>query len=101
METITKKITLATFKSFVKKNEGKLYIRVKSSFDGMTDCVESVKDEFSLIKDREASHSNTLGISGVWLVGNSRDYFSLYEDETYKGFHVSNCCGSFDLVVIK
>ena len=34
------KITLSTFKSFIRKNEGKLFIKCKSSFDGMTDCVE-------------------------------------------------------------
>lgn len=34
------KTTKATFKSFVRKNEGKLFIKCTSSFDGMTDCVE-------------------------------------------------------------
>ena len=36
--TTMTKATIATLKSFIKKNQGKLYIKKKSSFDGMTDC---------------------------------------------------------------
>jgi len=35
-----KKITRATLKSFIKKNKCQLYVKVVSSFDGMTDCVQ-------------------------------------------------------------
>ena len=64
------KTTLATIKSFVRKNEGNLWINVKSSFDGMTDCCESQNGGFTkaekgvgdaFYKDR------TLGIKGAWF----------------------------------
>lgn len=34
------KITRTTLKTFIRKNDGNLYIMTKSSFDGMTDCVQ-------------------------------------------------------------
>ena len=37
------KITKATVKSFIKKNIDDMYINVRSSFDGMTDGLESNK----------------------------------------------------------
>ena len=37
------RITLATVKSFMKKNEGKLFVKAKSSFDGMVDCVMPIE----------------------------------------------------------
>ena len=35
--TTSKKITLATFKAFIRKNADRLYIMNRSHFDGMTD----------------------------------------------------------------
>ena len=87
-----KKITKATFKSFVKKNEGKLLINVTSSFDGQTDCCESQHAGF--LPARKADHEkNTLGYAGIWLVGSSRDYFRPYNDNGLQGIEVTNCCG--------
>jgi len=100
---MSKKITLATLKSFVKKNASALHINLKSKFDGMTDGVEQCKDGFSPATQNEwsLSHpSHTLGYLGVWLVGSSRDYLYAYEDEFYTGIKVSNSCGSF-IVAIK
>lgn len=90
------KITRATFKSFIKKNDGKLFVKVNSNFDGMVDCVMPVEDQFSIAKadGRDFANENTLGISGVWLVG-GRDYFNSYEKDGFSGIEVSNCCGSF------
>lgn len=90
------KITMATFKSLVKKNNN-LHIKVLSSFDGMTDCVNSVKDDFTPIKKSKYDTKENLGISGVWLVGGSRDSFSPYFDGAYDGVKVYNCCGCFIL----
>src|SRR3990167_5438531 len=101
METLVKdkKITLATFKAFIKRNEGNLFILNNSDFDGMTDCVIPCN---GLPRRAEANDSpneyslpNTLGIKGVWLVGSSRDYFKHYEEKMFSGISVSNCCGSF------
>ena len=98
-----KKITRSTIKSFVVrelKNDN-LYVSVKSSFDGMTDCVQRVEDNFA--KAQSANYGtpdNTLGVQGIWLVGSSRDYFQPYSDDSYVGYKVFNACGSF-LVAMK
>ncbi len=100
--TTTKKITLATVKSFVRKNSDRLYINVKSSFSGYTDCVEQVRGGFAkATKANPVNESYTLGIAGAWFVGQSRDYFRTFEDANYTGFEVYNCCGSFILAVEK
>lgn len=98
----TKKITAATFKSFVKKNYEKVYIKVKSDFNGMTDSVEQINDEFTLGTTRKCDDVEySLGFAGIYLVGRSRDYFYAYEDEKYVGYKVSNSCGSFIVAIQK
>ncbi len=99
---MTKKITLATFKSFVKKNQGKLFIKKRSSFDGMTDCVEPIQGaRFNPITPTDSQPSRTLGIRGVWLVGSSRNLFEAYEDDRFIGIDVYNCCGTFIIAIEK
>lgn len=93
------KITLATVKSFVNKNRANLCIKVKSKFDGMTDCVQQVEDGFDPVCEAERVSAYNLGIQGAWFVGQSRDYFSEYNEGGYKGIKVYNCCGSFILAV--
>ena len=96
----TKRITRATFKKFVSTNFDNLYINVESDFDPMTDCCESCNGGFNKIeKDREVS-GNTLGVKGIWLVGNSRDYFDEYNDNEFTGIEVYNSCGNF-IVALK
>lgn len=91
-----KKVTKATFKSFIKKNEGKLYIKTKSRFDGMTDGIERVNGSFRQAEASNRDHfKNTLGIDGVWLVGGGRDYFNEVNENGFTGIEVYNCCGSF------
>jgi len=98
--TTSKKITLATFKSFVKKNRNQLLINVGSSFDGMTDCVQSTNDHgFSEAQNSDRPFPNNLGIAGVWLVGGSRDYFSPINENGLTGIRAFNCCGSFSIAV--
>jgi hypothetical protein len=90
------KITKATFKSFMKKNEGSVLIRRESAFDGMTDCVQADRGA-SFVKVSPADYpcANNFGVQGVWLVGGSGNSFSEYNDGVHKGIHVYNCCGSF------
>lgn len=100
----SKKITLATVKSFIRKNEGKLLISYKSSFNGMTDSVEtSTKSaqEFRPVSKPEEGRNfeNCLGIAGAWFVLHGRDSFSAINQDGLVGIHVYNCCGSFDLAV--
>lgn len=93
------KITRATVKSFIKKNFDNLYINRKSRFDGSVDCVMPVKGGFKKVCATDWHEKYTLGVEGAWFVGNSRDSFSEYEKEGYKGIEVYNCCGSFILAV--
>lgn len=93
------KVTKATFKSFVRNNRADLHVKVRSSFDGMQDCV-TANHGATFAPATPASHpENTLGIQGVWLVGSSRDYFEPFEAEGFRGFKVFNCCGSFVVAV--
>jgi hypothetical protein len=94
-----KKITRATFKSFIRKNSN-LFINVKSRFDGMIDGCASVNTSF-LRAIREENHlENTLGINGLWLVGGN-DRFSHYEDDKFIGIEYYNCCGNGVIAIAK
>ncbi|NCB47506.1 hypothetical protein EOM81_10880 [bacterium] len=95
-----KKVTMATMKSFIKKNRGNLFLNVKSRFSGLIDGCESVSDGFVAGCDDSGFCSNTLGVCGLWLVGSSRDYFSKYEDSEFIGIEYSNSCGR-GIVAIK
>ncbi len=83
----TQKITMATLKSFIKKNDN-LFVEGISSFSGMTDCVEMNRTELIPVSKEKA-----IGHSGVYCVGQSRDYFCFVENEKYFGIEVSNSCG--------
>ena len=90
-----KKITKATFRSFINKNRAKLFVKVLSSFDGMTDCVQqSERSQFIPAGKASYAPNHNLGIQGVWLVNGSRDFFSHYEDAEFVGLKFYNCCGS-------
>ena len=96
----TKKITLATLKSFIRKNHSQLQIKVKSKFDGMYDCVmPTEKSEFQPVRAAGAGmQERTLGIAGVWVC-NSGNYITEYDNGAgFKGFNVWNCCGEFTLI---
>ena len=95
-----KKITMATLKSFIRKNTGKLYIKNLSDFDGMTDGIEQCENRgFREARETEDHVSNSLGIGGVWCVGHSGDYFNAYDSDGFTGIEVNNCCGNFVLAV--
>lgn len=92
------KITKATFKSFLRKNPN-FVLKVGSRFDGMTDCVQTVKDSFSRPVKADFACDNNLGYQGIWLVGGSRDSFTEFNEGGLKGISVYNCCGSFVVAV--
>ena len=102
IEPSKKKITKATVKSFIRKhsNENNLYVKQKSSFGGMTDCVESVNDNFRKVESIDFNKLNTFGIDGLWLVNGSRDSFYNYQTDQFAGFEIYNSCGS-SLIVTK
>lgn len=95
-----KKITLATVKTFVRKNADRMHIMYISNFDGMTDRMEYSKDrKFVPAQPSNLSYSDTLGIMGAWIVGGSRNRFSEYCEDGFRGISVSNCCARFVLGV--
>jgi hypothetical protein len=97
----SKKITLATVKEFIKKNETALFVKKESSFDGMSDMVEFDKAaEFKAARKTENHIQCTLGIDGVWVVGGSRNWFKKFENENFIGIEINNCCGT-SLIGIK
>jgi hypothetical protein len=100
MQTTSTKITRATFKSFINKNPD-LFIKNNSNFDSMVDCVMPVKSRFTRVQSTDHNVKYTLGIQGAWLVGQSRDWFTHYEDDKFIGIEVSNCCGDFVVVACK
>ena len=96
------KVTRATIESFIVREMSRdnLYISNKSNFDGMVDCVMPVENKgFRKANQSQNNVDNTLGVSGAWFVGSSRDYFSPYADENFIGYEVYNCCGSFVLAM--
>ena len=99
----TKKITMATLKSFVKKNSNDLHINLQSAFSGYTDCVESVGNTFqkTSVKTSDVNYKHTLGVDGAWFVGSSRDYLNAFENDSFIGIEVYNSCGCFILAVSK
>lgn len=95
-----KKITLATVKSFLKKNAGHLHIKVTSQFDSNIDSVVNLdKATFEPAKPDTKHVGSTLGFKNCWFVGSSRDYFKPYNDGRMQGYEVSNCTGSFVVAI--
>lgn len=95
------KITTATLKSFVRKNREKLFINVKSSFDGQVDGCEPCHAGFQVAQQSDRQEKHTLGVKGIWLVSGSRDYFRPFDQDGFEGIEVSNCCGRFIVAVKK
>ncbi len=90
------KITATTFKNFVEKNRANLQIRVRSAFDGMTDGCEACANTWGPATASELHCSNhTLGVSGIWLVGQSRDSYTPAIEAGMIVIKVYNCCGGF------
>ena len=94
------KVTLATVKSFIKKNRSNLLISCRSSFDGMCDGVVPSGDKsFYPIQTPEIDYENNMNIEGAWFVFGSRDYFTPYQQNGLTGFEVYNSCGCFILAI--
>lgn len=91
-----KKITLSTIKKFIKENSTNLYANCTSSFDGMTDCVESRNGGFIKVDASKIDFSKEqdLGIERLWFVRGSRDYFRPYSENGFVGYVISNSCGA-------
>lgn len=93
------KITLAGLKAFIRKNKDNLFVRQTSEFNGMTDSVETCDNSsFVMVNPDKIDFGNkyTLGINGLWLVGNSRDRIQLCKEKNI--VVIQNCCGSCELL---
>lgn len=89
----TSKITLATLKAFIARNEGKLYINHLSAFDGMEDMVTQHKDSRFEKVTKIDSEDCELRINRFWIVGIGRDYYKMFEDDNFIGIETYNSCG--------
>ena len=85
----TKKITVATLKSFMRKNPD-FVVFEKYSFDGMIDGNSSEQKGV-----KKWSFEQTVRNA---LVGSSRNYLQFIESPGYYGINVYNCCGSWDIL---
>jgi hypothetical protein len=99
------KITMTTIKSFIKKNPD-LYIQNLSRFDGMVDCVmpsaeQSFKPVIRIPLREDTYNDNHKGIKQAWFTLGGDDRFYPFEDDTFKGYEVVNCCGRFILAIKK
>jgi hypothetical protein len=99
MVDLSKRATLATIKSFVKKNRSQLLISTESRFDGMYDGVIECRDQSFRPITEGPYPENTLGIRGAWFVGGSRNRISPFRKNGFQGYEVYNCCGSFKLAI--
>lgn len=99
--TANKRITLATIKKFIRDNKQNLYALCQSSFDGMTDCVESRKEGWVKVDGAKIDFSKeqNLGIAPIWFVRESRDNFEIYDENGMKGYRIFNSCGSSVIAV--
>jgi hypothetical protein len=111
----SKKITVATVKAFIRKNRATLNTMVKSGFDGMQDCVvgascpqfkpATAKTYFchDLRDIVEVGHDckYSLGVKGVYFVGQSGNWCKAFENDKFKGYEVYNCCGNWIVAVAK
>lgn len=106
--TKQKRITLATVKSFIRKNMAKLHLRVESNFDGMQDMVvQKDNPQFHPIelhdepeKLNETMKNATLGIRGVWFVRDG-NLLTPVDNESWFGYNVYNVTGEFTIAIKK
>jgi len=93
---------MSTVKKFIRDNASKLYVNTLSSFDGMTDCVESRDTGWSKVNPSviDMGKEQDLGIEGLWFVRGSRDYFKEYQKDGFRGYEIMNSCGS-SVIAIK
>ena len=100
--TIKNNPTMATIKSFIKKNDGKLFIKNLSDFDGMVDCVMPCNDKGFRVAtkpEQGRNHENCLNIRGAWFVLGGGDRVYEFSDGQFEGFEIYNCCGNFILAI--
>jgi hypothetical protein len=93
------KTTLATIKSFIKKNSNNLYLMRYHKFDSSYDGIRlDPNPAFEQVTYNPVSDSHRLGIDGAWFTYGGNN-FTPYDDGVYKGFNVYNCCVNFVIAI--
>ena len=92
------KITLATLKKFIREHNPAI-LEIKVLRDHYNNAGGEYQPDWQPVQSDDCPdlQKNTLGIKGLWLVGHSRDYFSLFTEPERTGIMCSNCCGSWIL----
>ena len=92
------KTTLATVKSFIRKNTEQLHIKKIKVHDSISLLYEA--HPFAPVVFNTHAYEHRLGIEGVWFTFGG-NVCTPYEDGEYKGFDVHNSCGHFVIAVTK
>lgn len=98
-------ITLATIKSFIKRNSKNLFIKNVRVHNSMVDGCESVNSDFIKVDVdllRLAKKESDLGVPGADFAmykGRGGDLFSVYDKDGFVGYEVYNCVGTFIIAV--
>lgn len=101
LEITSKRATVATLKSFIKKNLQNLFIARESSFNGQSDCVDSCDNQEFHKAEISTAESNALGIKDTFLTYGTKNWITAFDNSEFIGFNVYNCCGSFTLAIKK
>lgn len=97
---LNSKITKSTLKSFIRKNADNLYIKCEKDFNHMIETVETINSNFKKIKIELESLNEKFYFVGKFFGGSQSDCFESYDDGTFVGIEMSNCCGS-SIIAIK
>jgi len=93
------KITRTTIKSFIRKNQGNLFIKTKAEFNGMIDGISYAQNaQFVPATATEWNVDRTLGISGLTVLSGN-NLFQAIKYDGFEGFEIYNCCGTFEIAI--
>jgi hypothetical protein len=89
---------MSSLKSWIRKNQATLYVKHQSHFDGMTDCVESIKDaHWEKVNSINMDDKQRMGIPGAWFTRKDNYFKTFLDDDKVVAVEVYNCCGCFTL----
>jgi hypothetical protein len=93
--TPTKKITLATFKAFVKANQANLYCEGKKGYDGhdLWDYTSTGWKKATIDINKLVSTLEDFGVTLISATAMSHkpDCFRYFENEEFIGIQITNC----------
>lgn len=96
---MTKRITKATLKAFIKKNIHNLWLEQSYSYDGRIDGISFNDKSFKrVIIDPDNLNKPNLGVPGIWIT-DSDNLFTEYCTDRFYGIEVYNCCGCFTIAI--